>query len=224
MYKLKKAFTLAEVLITLLIIGFIASLTIPGIISNTNEAEYNAGIKKVYSDLSNALALIQANRNGRVAVGNGSYPPDTWKAFRNDFCNVMSCIKADTGPAVFGNTVYKYYKNTSGDKLYQATNIDSSAILNNGILLYFSSLDNCTYFGVNACGSIDVDINGPKGPNMWGKDTYLFYVTHQSENGTYEVIPAGISGDGSSCSATNSTFNTSVGCTAQRLTDPSSMP
>ena len=42
----KPAFTLAEVLITLGIIGVVAAMTIPTLISNTNGAQFKTGFKK----------------------------------------------------------------------------------------------------------------------------------------------------------------------------------
>ncbi|MDD3237979.1 MAG: type II secretion system protein [Candidatus Gastranaerophilales bacterium] len=50
----KKAFTLAEVLITLVIIGVIAALTIPSLLNDTNDKEIRTGVKKAYSMLSQA--------------------------------------------------------------------------------------------------------------------------------------------------------------------------
>ena len=40
---MKKAFTLAEVLITLVIIGIIAAITIPALMNNTNDEENIVG-------------------------------------------------------------------------------------------------------------------------------------------------------------------------------------
>ena len=45
-------FTLAEVLITLGIIGVVAAMTIPTLISNTNGAQFKTGFKKALSTLS----------------------------------------------------------------------------------------------------------------------------------------------------------------------------
>lgn len=53
----KKGFTLAEVLITLSIIGVVAALTIPAITASTNEARARASVKKVVSVLNQALTL-----------------------------------------------------------------------------------------------------------------------------------------------------------------------
>ena len=52
---MKKAFTLAEVLITLMIIGIVAALTIPSVISNYQQQEFKTGLKKAVSVLNEAI-------------------------------------------------------------------------------------------------------------------------------------------------------------------------
>ncbi len=54
---LKRAFTLAEVLITLTIIGIVAAITIPGVIANSQQTEYRTGLRKAVSSLDQAVAL-----------------------------------------------------------------------------------------------------------------------------------------------------------------------
>ena len=48
-------FTLAEVLITLAIIGVVAALSIPAVISNSQQQEYKTGLKKAVSVLNSAI-------------------------------------------------------------------------------------------------------------------------------------------------------------------------
>ena len=57
---MRKAFTLAEVLITLGIIGVVAAMTIPNLISNINGAKYRNQFKKAMSTLSQAARMNQA--------------------------------------------------------------------------------------------------------------------------------------------------------------------
>lgn len=66
-----------------------------------------------------------------------------------------------------------------------------------------------------------VDTNGTQGPNMFGEDSFWFWII--LKNGVYSIIPFGSSGDGMSCSKAG-TFATSLGCTYQRLNDPNNMP
>jgi prepilin-type N-terminal cleavage/methylation domain-containing protein len=54
---MKKGFTLAEVLITLGIIGVVAALTIPGLVANYQEKVTVTKLKKAYTTLSNAYSL-----------------------------------------------------------------------------------------------------------------------------------------------------------------------
>ena len=51
----RKAFTLAEVLITLGIIGIVAAMTIPGLITNIQHRDYSAKLKKFYSTIKQAI-------------------------------------------------------------------------------------------------------------------------------------------------------------------------
>lgn len=55
MFKSKKGFTLAEVLITLGIIGVVAAMTIPTLIANTNGAKFRSQFKKTLSTLNQAV-------------------------------------------------------------------------------------------------------------------------------------------------------------------------
>ena len=57
---MKKAFTLAEVLITLMIIGVVAALTIPSVIVNAQQQEFKTGLKKAVSVLNSAITMNKA--------------------------------------------------------------------------------------------------------------------------------------------------------------------
>lgn len=57
---LKRGFTLAEVLITLGIIGVVAAMTIPTLIANTKSQQYRSKFKKAISTLSQAARMSQA--------------------------------------------------------------------------------------------------------------------------------------------------------------------
>ena len=56
----RSGFTLAEVLITLGIIGVVAAMTIPNLIANTNGAKFRSQFKKTVSTLNQAGLMAQA--------------------------------------------------------------------------------------------------------------------------------------------------------------------
>ena len=55
-----KGFTLAEVLITLAIIGVVATMTLPALLNNTAEQQYKTGLKKGINTLTEAANMNQA--------------------------------------------------------------------------------------------------------------------------------------------------------------------
>jgi len=214
-----KGFTLAEVLITLLIIGVVASLTIPVLINNTNEAEYNVSVKKAYSEVSNAIKMIQTNNSGAVNVGTAETAVDA-TPLRNDFCNVMICNKIGTSVDIFGPTNYYAYKSSLSTWPMTYADDAPAAILNNGYLINFYSYTDCNKHNINACGAIYVDINGTKGPKMWGKDLYGFWIVKKQPNTDYLILPMGTQGDNLGDCAVDTWEN----CTALRLINPENLP
>ena len=57
---MKKAFTLAETLIVMGIIGVVAALTLPNLNSSTGDKEKVAKVKKIYQNLNDAFGRAQA--------------------------------------------------------------------------------------------------------------------------------------------------------------------
>ena len=55
--KNKRAFTLAEALMTLIVIGIIATLTIPSVISNHKALQYKTAYKKAIKTINEAISL-----------------------------------------------------------------------------------------------------------------------------------------------------------------------
>ena len=70
-----KAFTLAEVLITLGIIGIVAALTLPSLIANYKRQETSARLKKFNSMMGQAL-ILSVNENGDVNEWDTHLSPD----------------------------------------------------------------------------------------------------------------------------------------------------
>lgn len=72
----KKAFTLAEVLITLGIIGVVAAMTIPVLFSNINNAKFRNQYKKAISTLNQASLMAQAQYGYNFAGTTKKCPTD----------------------------------------------------------------------------------------------------------------------------------------------------
>ncbi len=168
MVKSNKGFTLAEVLIALVIIGIIAAITVPVIMQNHKKVEYASKLKKFYSTMNNALRLAETEQ------GMSAYEWDLSgtekESFSKYFQNYISC-KWGTLLATGDNGAYGYDQiidpetddKSSGDKL-------DTCFLNDGT--FFSmykdtgGLDNGIVF--------IFDLNGLKKPNSSGRDQFYF--------------------------------------------------
>ena len=73
--RIKKGFTLAEILIVLMVIGIIATMTIPGLMKGVQEARFKTAYKKAYNTIVNLSAM--ASVNGELPVkGSTANLPD----------------------------------------------------------------------------------------------------------------------------------------------------
>ncbi len=189
-YEHNFAFTLAEVLITLGIIGVVAALTIPTLISNYQKQEYVAKLKKTYSILTQAFLELtnEYGCNGNL-VCTGLLEEDegiskyTYYYYSKklseklikyiktaEICGIepnKGCFPSATA-SNFDGTGNK--SNMDADSYYKFVTVD-------GVAIYIANgADNCTTItdAIPACGWVTLDINGPKKPNAIGRDTFYF--------------------------------------------------
>jgi type II secretory pathway pseudopilin PulG len=185
------AFTLAEVLITLGIIGVVAALTIPTLMNNTNEQELITAWKKNFSMLSQAVTqIVYENTTLSICPYDGTDSART--CMRDEFLKHLTAIKvcdATNGAECFhvNNDGTKFLNNTLNTNYWGPT---TSAILKDGTLLRFSvGNSNCSDLTTD-CGEIWVDVNGFKKPNVVGKDIFGVGLIKNT------VKPFGTAGDG----------------------------
>lgn len=96
-------FTLAEALVTLVIIGVIAALTIPAILVNTEQHEYKSALKKALSALNQVIELNIALEGYGPIEATDMTNPDVEDSFFEMFRNRMNVISTSKAYA-WGNT------------------------------------------------------------------------------------------------------------------------
>lgn len=162
----QKAFTLAETLITLSIIGVVAAMTVPTLMANITKAQYVSRLKKAYSNLQNAVRMLPVS-NGCTS---GDY--DCAELTNQNLSAEFKLAK----PA------YSCDWWSKSSEYYCINTID-------GITYLLANQSN----PINS--TIGVDVNGDKGPNQVGRDRFLFelrYLYSQSDdNSCKTVIPVG---------------------------------
>jgi len=194
-FKRRFAFTLAEVLITLGIIGIVAALTIPTLIANYQKTEELTGLKKAYAEITEALKLM-ANDGGcpddlRCSGAFDGNTTDLVNALKKYIkiskdCGMNKYDKNDERTKCWSNAVaFKYNGGSRGDMnaLYNSL---YSFITADGFSVYLYAYD-CTLNEANeatnlnlnqACARMIIDVNGLKGPNNIGRDIFWFYITN----------------------------------------------
>lgn len=191
----KIAFTLAEVLVTLAIIGVVAAYTIPTLMRSYQKTQYITGLKKAYTIFNQVLKEVTIDYD-----------------CTNDLkCTGLFASTGGVGAKAFGDEIVKYLKvsencelssdqNCWADKTYlnyDGTPSTSDTNRNSKDTQYkFTTIDgmsfsiqhsgdpNCgTMLGwqnnlTQVCGWLYVDVNGLKGPNYMGRDVYKFYIAN----------------------------------------------
>ncbi len=179
------AFTLAEVLITLAIIGVVAAISIPSVISNSQQQEFRTGLRKAVSVLNSAITMNMA-LDGETPYDNANTYGFLMKHMAvvrstTDLRTLFSSgLQSDTGHPMLNAAFYttdgirfeiragsQYY----GYPLYENPNV--KACLQNMVHTTSSGCGGCGSYGLNSNSDnttkppclIMVDVNGDKKPN-----------------------------------------------------------
>ncbi|MDD3013756.1 MAG: hypothetical protein PHC34_08655, partial [Candidatus Gastranaerophilales bacterium] len=205
---------LAEVLITLLIVGVISSIVIPALLQDTQQAEFKTAWKKTYADLSQATTRVMMGNGGTISGLCGS--TDNNDCFRNKYLEYLTYSSTCSNAAMAGNCWPANYYYLNGNSASGIAGSGVAATLNNGSLIIFNhEYDICGASGSTFCGFFLVDVNGFKKPNTFGKDLYGIYLYSN------KISPWGSSGSnmlwGAHDTSENTCATTGLGCAAKYL-------
>ena len=176
------AFTLAEVLITLAVIGVVAALTMPTLIQKYQEKATIAKLRKVNTTLNQAYQLAQIEYGSvnswftKVSINNDTSGVnlENQKLFYEKIAKYMKttsvCYDDEEGCPKY-NTVFTL----SGTKRDVSWRKNVQLADGTFIMTFWVSRINCN--ANSNCGDFAVDINGDKGPNTMGKDVFNFIVS-----------------------------------------------
>ena len=197
-----KAFTLAEVLITLMIIGVISAITIPTLKKVSDDHTYVTAAKKAYETVSLATKNIKI-KEGPVKLWVGGY-----SRMGGLFEKEMNAKSNKLGNEE--HEVVQLNGESAGDFFIDMEILDGS-------MWYFvAGSENCNLSDSdlysNACAVIKVDTNGKNDPNMVGLDVLGFYI---KSDGTVLPFGSGDSATTSSCTKDG----TGWGCSAKMITE-----
>lgn len=164
--RINSGFTLAEVLITLGIVGVVAAMTLPALIQNHRKIEATSRLKKFYSAMSQAILMAEndygpatdwdkAEADLKDEDGNTDYEAQAeacWNFWTKYLAPYIKYLKAEKG-------VYDEDGNFSSYELKVIFSDGSSMTMHNGSLI-----------------DLLFDINGDRKPNESGRDIFRFLI------------------------------------------------
>ena len=186
----KAAFTLAEVLITLGIIGMVAQMTIPTLMQSTEKQSNLARLKQFYSTFNQGMQMYMQSQDcsdlACTNIFNGmfqdaDYKTNMDKAFSATFKGYIPCADYDCQESV---------KMLSGDVWTDFFSIDNGYTfkLADGSMVLIEDWDgeNCPNWGnpskiTGHCAYIYADVNGNKMPNKMGRDVFVFFLAKSGD-------------------------------------------
>lgn len=218
-FRTKTGFTLAEVLITLAIIGVVAALTIPSVVQNYKKTQTVTQLKKTYSAIANTTNLaiadngpitgweVENNNAGGTGVGSQKFAD---KYIIPYLKIAKNCGTKTTGECKFGYTYLNKSLSTNLDAAY------SRFYLNDGTLIGVITWNVIGGEGLpQRYAQIYIDVNGQKPPNTWGKDIFRFeyyvFVNTQENAGNGKLIPTGYNWSIESLTKDGETWNCNKG-------------
>ncbi len=179
---MKKAFTLAEVLLVVGIIGMVSALTIPNLKNNIDEDTNIAKLKATYGQLEAAIAAVVADYGSKKDAEDSCASGTTLVCFNNLLTSKLdlklNCQNSNMSRCYTSEHVKDVDNSDVPDANHGYDMCSYAFILSNGAAVCYRD---------DHQGKFDVDVNGPKkGPNRRGIDIF----TLAFDNSTHEYICA----------------------------------
>lgn len=215
----KIAFTLAEVLITLGIIGVVAAMTMPSLIQSYKEKATVTAVKQSYSIFAQALKMVTIDNPDLSALTDSSLSAkENSQIMFNEISKHIKKVKScDVDKKCMGNT---YYLNLNNEKVsnWDTYNNLVTGVLANGTSFWILSLPASISGEETYAGQIGIDINGNKRPNKFGVD--FFWFTFNKNGELFAGRGQGPGGTYWNCelSPSNSNWSNGYGCSEWIIT------
>lgn len=212
-----KGFTLAEVLITLGIIGVISAMTIPALMHRYQATRYHSQLMKTYSTLQQVIQKMDADG---VSLDPKTYKSKDgslfYQAFNKYLANSIDCGNYYRQPSM-NLPCYAFRGNNKGYSNYKGKRVSSEYLDAGQISLADGSL---LMFENSGHVYITVDLNGfGQLPNRWGYDLFTFQLLDS------ELLPMGMpktdySDVSKYCDKNSSETYNGIACAAKAIKDP----
>ena len=178
---MKRGFTLAEVLVTLGIIGVVSAMTIPTLMRNHQRQVYVTRLHKVYNIMTEGFALLMQETNAvdiRESLMSQGHAADVPEIFlKSHFKIAMDCglesskCFADKYKSLNGREASSTFLEEDYGDMYSVSLSDGTSVA-----LSISANASKALAERYGIGHVYVDTNGKEGPNVAGRDFFRMYI------------------------------------------------
>ena len=177
----RNGFTLAEVLVTLGVIGIVAAITMPTLIKNYQKNVWVNQLKKSISVVENGFKLAMAESGTDkledteffikcssydIADGGDTDNIGSWNCFADEMKKYFKIIDNK-----FYYNYHEKYKSLDGSA-FEDDDSDGALYLSDGTIIYILIY----WSGEKSARIFAIDVNGEKGPNVAGRDLFPLYL------------------------------------------------
>lgn len=203
--KFINAFTLAEVIIVIGIIGIVAEMVLPGVIANTEKQVFATKVREIYSILMQSTTSINNDCGGSLilCIANPDVPQDDLAAKTTviDLYKQKFSLAKDCTDGVTADCFGPEFRTLDGLTVATAFSTPAFAtksrmILKNGTAVGFK------FYGTDSTSMyilFYVDVNNIKPPNRYGKDVYVFFYDRDKNAITMSNPATCTTGTGQTC-------------------------
>lgn len=185
------AFTLSEVMITLTLIGFIATMTLSTIGSSVQQRARLAEFKTAYAKMEATLRNITVEENkiykcyecpttaetkiyGLSMKGGCTATGNQCQSLQDSFVRAMGATRFCENNPITEGCLPANYPAAPGGGCFQDFTKSDAFVLDNSMILITDGNKSLKQFAV--------DVNGRKGPNKWGQDIFTFAIKANNSN------------------------------------------
>ena len=175
--KRKIAFTLAELLVTLGIIGVVSAMTVPTLMQNHQRKTYVTQLHKIYNEFSQAFIQYQTDHNAVNLSEAGLTSADKVSAFMKEYFKIVNDCGSKFRPcfAAEYRSLDGTEKRSYGNDSAPSSNTASCVVIASGASICLEPISSKYEDAENFLGGlITVDVNGQAGPNIGGRDAFFF--------------------------------------------------
>lgn len=174
---IKKGFTLAEILVTLTIVGVVSAIVLPQFVTNAHNRANAAKLSSIISDYENVFAMMMLKENADDFFDTrfgSAYNKKNVENMRKELSAYTKVLRATSSLTDFGYVSSTPFYTISGGTPSGNMNLVAATSTPGGANLLFQEIPSGKSYS-----TLFIDVNGNGVPNKYGRDVFAFALNNE---------------------------------------------